>query len=134
MKAVLANSSSRSCRDQTLTEATRILNLYRSYQTVGHEKAKVEPLQLIRKYGTKIQIGKRKRLNIERLDYRFHGFTDEQLDQEYYVDSSYRRGFLSMKKHWTLREFIDACEQAYRQSIGLSTCISPILKSWTGLE
>lgn len=119
LKAVLANAGAGSGSDQTATEATRILNLYRSYQTVGHEKAKVEPLELMRKYGTQIQIGKRKRLNIERLDYRFHGFTDEQLDQEYYVDSSYERGFLSMKKHWTLREFIDACEQAYCQSIGV---------------
>lgn len=71
--------------EQSATEATRIQNLYRSYQSVGHEKAKVEPLQLLKKYGTMLQIGKRKRLNIERLDYRFHGFTDDQLDKEYFI-------------------------------------------------
>lgn len=80
LKQALYASSEGANSGQAATDITRILNLYRSYQTVGHEKATVEPLQLIKKYGNQMQIGKRKRLNIDRLHYKFHGFTDAQLD------------------------------------------------------
>lgn len=70
---------------QNVTEVARVLNLYRSYQTVGHEKASLDPLELRKTYGNILQLGKRKRDNTERLDYRFHGFTDDQLENEIFI-------------------------------------------------
>lgn len=74
---------------QNATEVTRLLNLYRSYQTVGHEKAKIDPLKLLETYGNVLEFGKRKKTNVKRLDFRFHGFTDQQLDNEIFVGKSH---------------------------------------------
>ncbi|CAI2374917.1 unnamed protein product [Moneuplotes crassus] len=104
---------------QNVTEVARVLNLYRSYQTVGHEKASLDPLELRKTYGNILQLGKRKRDNTERLDYRFHGFTDDQLENEIFIDSNYQRGFLSQKKNWKLKDLIVSLEKAYCGSIGV---------------
>lgn len=71
--------------NQNATEVTRVLNLYRSYQTVGHEKANTDPLKLLESYGDILQTGRKKKNNTERLDYRFHGFSDDQLDKEIFI-------------------------------------------------
>jgi 2-oxoglutarate dehydrogenase E1 component len=104
---------------QTASEVVRILNLVRSYQTVGHEKAKLDPLKLREIYGNIYQIGKRKRSNVVQLDYRFHGLADEHLDKEYSIHENFKRGLLSIKKKWKLRDLIEALEIAYCGSIGL---------------
>lgn len=104
---------------QSSSDVTRVLNLVRAYQTVGHEKAKTDPLKLYEIYGNVLQIGKKKKRNTQRLDHRFHGFDDQALDSKFHIDSVYQRGFLSMKKDWTLKELIEALEKAYCGSIGV---------------
>lgn len=78
---------------QSATKVARVLNLYRSYQTVGHEKAKTDPLKLLDTYGNILQIGKRKKNNTERLDYRFHGFSDTQLEKEIFIGNVFFQKF-----------------------------------------
>lgn len=115
----LGGSSVSSGSSQNASEVARVLNLVRSYQTVGHEQANTDPLKLMETYGHVMQIGKKKKMNKQRLDYRFHGFTDEHLDKEYYIDSNYHRGFLAVKKNWKLRDLIDNLKKAYCGSIGV---------------
>jgi 2-oxoglutarate dehydrogenase E1 component len=115
----IGGSSAESSSNQNASEISGVINLVRAYQTVGHEKAKTDPLELYETYGNIDQNGRRQRQNIDRLDYRFHGFTDVDLDKEYYIDSSYQRGLLSMKKVWKLRDLIDSLEKAYCGSIGV---------------
>jgi len=102
-----------------VSAATRVLGLVRSYQTVGHEDAKTDPLNLQEVYGNTLQIGKRKQKNTKRLDHRFHGFTDQQLENEYSVDSPSQRGFLSVKNSWKLGDLIKSLKKAYCGSIGV---------------
>lgn len=102
-----------------ISASTRILSLVRSYQTVGHEKAQIDPLKLQETYGNILQIGKVKKTNVKRLDYRFHGFTEQQLDNEYHIDSPSHRGFLALKQNWKLRDLIDSLEKAYCGTIGI---------------
>jgi 2-oxoglutarate dehydrogenase E1 component len=101
------------------SEVARILNLIRAYQTAGHKNAKTDPLKLRKTYGPSIQTGKKVKSENEQLNWRFHGLTDEHLDKEYFIDSGYQRGFLSMKKNWKLSELIDALENVYCRSIGI---------------
>jgi 2-oxoglutarate dehydrogenase E1 component len=115
----IGGASTGSGSSQSASEVARVLNLYRSYQTVGHEKANTDPLKLMEAYGNVMQIGKRKKLNKERLEYRFHGFSDDHLNHKYYVDSNYHRGFLSVKKDWVLKDLIQNLEKAYCGSIGV---------------
>lgn len=103
----------------SVSEASRLINLVRAYQTVGNEKANLDPLNLQETYGNVLQIGKKKKRNTKRLDYHFHGFTDEDLKKDFHIDSQYNRGFLSMKKNWKLQELIDALEKAYCGTIGV---------------
>jgi len=101
------------------SEVARVLNLIRSYQMVGHEKAHLDPLELRQTYGEIMQIGKRLKLNIHSLDHKYHGFSDAQLDKEYFIDTPIHEGFVSMKKRWKLRELIESLEKAYCGSIGI---------------
>jgi 2-oxoglutarate dehydrogenase E1 component len=59
----IGGASTGSGSSQSASEVARVLNLYRSYQTVGHEKANTDPLKLMEAYGNVMQIGKRKKLN-----------------------------------------------------------------------
>lgn len=115
----IGGSSTGSSSGQDASEITRVLNLVRSYQTVGHERAKVDPLELYETYGNILQVGRRRKVNTQRLDFRFHGFTDDHLNKEYFIDSSYQRGLLSMKKNWKLGELINSLQKAYCGSIGV---------------
>ena len=109
----LGQTRSGGISNQQASDISNATNLIRAYQTVGHEKAKTDPLKLLDTYGDMMQIGKRKKLNIKRLDYRFHGFTDESLDKELYLDNHSQRGFVALRKTWKLRELIDSLEKAY---------------------
>lgn len=105
--------------EREASDAARALNIIRAYQSVGHEKAKTDPLKLYETYGDIMQVGKKKKSNIKRLDPKFHGFSEAQLDHEYFIDTPMQDGLLSMKKRWILRDLIEALEKSYCGSIGV---------------
>lgn len=113
ISAKIGKTSGGGISNQQASDISNAINLIRAYQTVGHEKAKTDPLRLLETYGDSMQIGKRKKLNTRRLDYRFHGFTDESLEKELHLDNYYQRGFVAMKKNWKLGDLIQALEKAY---------------------
>lgn len=65
--------------------------LIRAYMTHGHMKADIDPLQLYETYkhfpafAHKFKIPQAQVENL--LDYRTYGFTEHDLDREFYVDA-----------------------------------------------
>jgi 2-oxoglutarate dehydrogenase E1 component len=53
------------------------------------------------------------------VDYRSYGFTEEDLEREFFVDAHQLSGILARKKNWKLRELIDAYKNAYCGKIGV---------------
>ena len=53
------------------------------------------------------------------LDVRKYGFTQDDLQKEYYLDATDMGGFLGMKKTWKLQDLINNLEKAYCDKIAV---------------
>ncbi|KAL0540983.1 hypothetical protein IC582_021010 [Cucumis melo] len=92
---------------QTIQESMRLLLLVRAYQVNGHMKAKLDPL------------GLEERKIPDELDLAHHGFTEADLDREFFLGVWNMAGFLSENRPvQTLRYIVTRLEQAYCGSIG----------------
>lgn len=92
---------------QTIQESMRLLLLVRAYQVNGHMKAKIDPLGL-----EKPEIP-------DELDPALYGFTEADLDREFFLGVWRMSGFLSENRPvQTLRSILTRLEQAYCGSIG----------------
>lgn len=104
-------------------EAQKLMLLVRAYTTHGHMLADIDPLQLYEtykhfpSYAEKFKIPQASLHNL--LDYRTYGFTQADLDREFYIDAPELAGLLRMKKNWKLRELIDNYSKAYCGKIGV---------------
>ena len=92
-----------------------IMNMIRAYQLVGHEAASLDPLNL----DDTDQHGTHMKTQLHKLDHKYWGFTDADLDREFYLDSPQFSGLLGMKKNWKLGEIMDALKSAYSDKIGV---------------
>ena len=81
----------------------KVIRLIQSYRNRGHLKAKLDPL------------GMMERRSVVDLDIEFHGFSNEDLDQEFYTDT-----LDTGSDKLTLREIINRLEEIYCGNIGLS--------------
>ncbi|XP_021771281.1 2-oxoglutarate dehydrogenase, mitochondrial-like [Chenopodium quinoa] len=92
---------------QTIQESMKLLLLVRAYQVNGHLKAKLDPLNLDH------------RVVPEVLSPEFYGFTEADLDREFFIGVWKLSGFLSENRPVkTLRSILDRLEQTYCGSIG----------------
>lgn len=97
--------------------------LIRAYMTHGHMLADVDPLRLYETYkqfptfASKFKIPQTILTNL--LDYRTYGFTEADLDREFFIDAPELAGLLSRKKNWKLRDLIDSYKTAYCGKIGV---------------
>ncbi|MFQ6647844.1 hypothetical protein Gotur_021044, partial [Gossypium turneri] len=92
---------------QTIQESMRLLLLVRAYQVNGHMKAKLDPL------------GLEEREIPDDLDPALYGFTEADLDREFFLGVWRMAGFLSENRPvQTLRSILTRLEQAYCGSIG----------------
>jgi len=104
-------------------EAQKLMMLIRAYMTHGHMLADTDPLQLYEtykhfpSYAQKFKIPQASLANL--LDYRTYGFTEADLDREFYVDAPELAGLLGRKKNWKLRELIDSYSKAYCSKVGI---------------
>ena len=80
----------------------KVIRLIQSYRNRGHLKAKLDPL------------GMMERRSVEDLDIEFHGFSNEDLDQEFYTDT-----LDTGSDKLTLREIINRLEEIYCGNIGI---------------
>ncbi|KAL5719962.1 oxoglutarate dehydrogenase (succinyl-transferring) [Ranunculus cassubicifolius] len=100
-------STSPGISGQTIQESMRLLLLVRAYQVNGHMKAKLDPLAL------------EDRVIPEDLDPALYGFSDADLDREFFLGVWQMAGFLSENRPvQTLRSILNRLEQAYCGSIG----------------
>ncbi|KAL1535125.1 oxoglutarate dehydrogenase (succinyl-transferring) [Salvia divinorum] len=92
---------------QTIQESMRLLLLVRAYQVYGHLKAKIDPL------------GLEERSIPDDLDPALYGFSEADLDREFFIGVWRMAGFLSENRPvQTLRAILKRLEQAYCGSIG----------------
>uniref|UniRef100_A0A803NDP7 2-oxoglutarate dehydrogenase, mitochondrial n=1 Tax=Chenopodium quinoa TaxID=63459 RepID=A0A803NDP7_CHEQI len=92
---------------QTIQESMKLLLLVRAYQVNGHLKAKLDPLNL------------EHRVVPEVLSPEFYGFTEADLDREFFIGVWKLSGFLSENRPVnTLRSILDRLEQTYCGSMG----------------
>ncbi|KAK4476663.1 hypothetical protein RD792_015823 [Penstemon davidsonii] len=100
-------STSPGISGQTIQESMRLLLLLRAYQVYGHMKAKLDPL------------GLEERPIPDDLDLGLYGFTEADLDREFFIGVWRMHGFLSENRPvQTLRAILTRLEQAYCGSIG----------------
>ncbi|PKI62089.1 hypothetical protein CRG98_017462 [Punica granatum] len=93
--------------NSTIQESMRLLLLVRAYQVNGHMKAKLDPL------------GLEEREIPDELDLALYGFTEADLDREFFIGVWRMAGFLSENRPvQTLRSILTRLEQAYCGSIG----------------
>ncbi|KAL0282740.1 UNVERIFIED_CONTAM: 2-oxoglutarate dehydrogenase, mitochondrial [Sesamum angustifolium] len=92
---------------QTIQESMRLMLLVRAYQVYGHMKAKLDPLDL------------EERPIPDDLDPALYGFTEADLDREFFIGVWRISGFLSENRPvQTLRAILKRLEQAYCGNIG----------------
>lgn len=100
-------SASPGVSGQTIQESMRLLLLARAYQVNGHMKANLDPLNL------------EVRQIPDDLDLASYGFTEADLDREFFLGVWMMSGFLSENRPvQTLREILTRLEQAYCGNIG----------------
>jgi len=93
---------------QKATESMRLLNLVSAYQVFGHHAAKLDPLNQV-----PITVP-------EQLKYSTYGFTESDLDKEYYIGQEHFSGFLSKDRpKMKLRDIIKRLEETYCGTIGV---------------
>ncbi len=105
-------------------EAHKINLLTSAYMTHGHLLADLDPLQLFKTYITEAStLTNKYKLppqNLTKLiDYKSYGFTEADLEREFYVDSPELGGILGKKKNWKLGDLINAYHNAYCKKIGV---------------
>lgn len=93
--------------ENILTDHYKLLNLVRAYQVRGHELADIDPLGILN----------RKKPN--ELELSTYGFTEKDLDKEFFLSTTHLSGVLAGKRRRTLREILRILEQTYCRSIGV---------------
>ncbi|KAJ9160071.1 hypothetical protein P3X46_025506 [Hevea brasiliensis] len=92
---------------QTIQESMRLLLLVKAYQVNGHMKASLDPLDL------------EEREIPDDLDPAFHGFTEADLDREFFIGVWNMSGFLSDNRPvMTLQSILTRLQQAYSGHVG----------------
>ena len=91
--------------------------------THGHLIADLDPLKLAETYKEFASFSKKYKAPSKALtslvDYKIYGFTESDLEREFYIDAPELHGVLSKKKNWKLQELISAYKNAYCQKIGV---------------
>lgn len=97
--------------------------LIRAFMTHGHMLADVDPLELHKTYKHFPTFAHKFKFPEERLtklvDYKNYGFSESDLDREFFVDAPELAGLLSKKKKWRLRDLIESYQRAYCGKIGV---------------
>lgn len=92
--------------------------LVRAHAVFGHMNANLDPLKLYETYGNISSTYENKfkypdaSLKMQ-TDYKNYGFTEADLDKEFYIDYPDRGGLLSQKKNWVLRDLLEQLDKAY---------------------
>lgn len=97
------------------------MQLIQGYEKSGHSIAKLDPLSLSDTYSQFSNLARiyKKHTNIPaELDYRTYGFTEADLDREFFIDATELGGIMRIKKHWKLRDLIETLQKIYSDKLG----------------
>eukprot|EP00743_Colponemidia_sp_Colp-15_P001287 GILK01001410.1.p1 GENE.GILK01001410.1~~GILK01001410.1.p1 ORF type:complete len:1010 (+),score=194.22 GILK01001410.1:51-3080(+) len=101
---------------QAISESLKVFLLIRAYQVRGHEIANLDPLH-IEEHAKEHY---RARTPPAELDYTYYGFTEADLDREFFIGTGVMTGFLSANRtSQTLRHLIARLKETYCGSIGV---------------
>jgi 2-oxoglutarate dehydrogenase E1 component len=93
--------------NQTIQESQKLLMLVRAHQILGHYSAKLDPLEM-----TKV-------VDRPELDPSTYGFTEADLDREFFIGIWNQEGFLSEQRPVrSLREILTRLRETYCGTIG----------------
>lgn len=103
---------------RAVQEAHKVNLLLRAYMTHGHLVANLDPLKLREVYSNELDtLAFKYKIPMpylsQLLDYKTYGFTEEDLDREFYIDAPELGGILGKKKTWILKDLIQAYKNAY---------------------
>jgi 2-oxoglutarate dehydrogenase E1 component len=103
-----ASSATSPTSEDALSDHMKLMLVIRAYQVRGHVVAKLDPLEITqRERPTELKI-------------ETYGFSERDLDREFFVGGNLLSGILSSGKHRrTLREIIRILEQTYCGTIGV---------------
>jgi len=103
------------------SDSLGVAHLIRAYQFNGHRKARLDPLDL----HTKASFPWGARSADEQLDFRYHGFTEADLDRKLNLkgnSSGGHKGFLeelAQSPQVTLRQVVEQLERTYCSTLGV---------------
>lgn len=93
-------------------ESVQIAALCRAFQTHGHLVADVDPLNMKHVYANNESLGKKYRFPqqelLSLLDYKSYGFTEADLDREFYIHSVEKGSIRDQRRSWKLRDLLQA--------------------------
>ncbi|KAI3434698.1 hypothetical protein D9Q98_002760 [Chlorella vulgaris] len=93
--------------NQTIQESMRLLLMVRAFQVMGHYASTLDPL------------GIEERPKVKELDPAYYGFTEKDLDREFYLGTWNMEGFMAEGRQVrTLREILARLRETYCGSIG----------------
>jgi len=111
-----------SATGKDIGETAKVMQLIQAYEKTGHHLAKLDPLGLSEHYSQFSNLARiyKKHTNIPReLDYRTYGFTEADLQREFFIDATELGGIMKLKKHWKLIDLIDTLQKIYSDKIGV---------------
>ncbi|KAL5066751.1 hypothetical protein RYX36_017638 [Vicia faba] len=115
-------STSPGISGQTIQESMPLLLLVRVYQVNGHMKAKLDPL------------GLEECKTPNELDLALYGFTEADLDREFFLGVWNMSGFLSENRPvQTLRSILTRLSKLIVEALAMSTCIYRTVTNVIGL-
>jgi len=97
--------------EKVITESSKIFVLVKAFQRRGHELADLDPLRINKK---EIQSGlKKSKKDPLELDHKYYGFTDADLNREFYLNPEIFSGIIKNKHTWKLGELIETLKKIY---------------------
>jgi 2-oxoglutarate dehydrogenase E1 component len=90
---------------------------------MGHLLADLDPLKLREVYKDAKTYSAKFRFPQDdlkkQLDYREYGFTEQDLEREFYIELPHKSSILTQKKVWKLKDVIAAYQTAYCGKVGV---------------
>jgi 2-oxoglutarate dehydrogenase complex dehydrogenase (E1) component-like enzyme len=101
----------------------QLASLLHAYETLGHLVADIDPLRIAEYYKDNEAMQDKffvpQDSLVEQLSYKNYGFTEADLEREFYIEMPHQSSILQQKKLWKLKDVIAAYKDAYCNKIGV---------------
>ncbi|CAG8460605.1 17561_t:CDS:2, partial [Cetraspora pellucida] len=104
------STSTQFAADYDISDHMKVQLLVRAYQVRGHHIAKLDPLGITNPVLSSIP---------KELDPQYYGFSEKDLDRQFYLGPGILPGFAETNEKMTLREIVECCKNIYSGTIGI---------------